>query len=196
MPLDQSLVARQAELKRLGFQLLHIEPKILIASRRSFYWDCMFTFVNYTVFVKRVETLSVQIMERDRPQFLSQAKELNPPKLPRGLQSGNAILIVYIADQVDSDAQQQCNKHLKLDFAQFYIPAALDLNCGTPFLFRKTPFWGAVYYIKFRYILTRLLFPQGTLNQEPLSTWGVTSMLLVCIYLVISLLIIILFILT
>jgi len=179
MPLDQCLVTRQAELERLGFQVLQVEPETLIAGRRSFYWDCMFTFVNYTVFVRRVTALSVQMLESERTQFLLRSKTLNPSSIPPGFQSGNAVLVVYIADQVDIDAQLFCEHQVRLGFAQFYIPAVLDLSRESAFLLRHTPLWGAVYYSKFRYILGRLLSPRGRPNQEPLSISGVITALLV-----------------
>lgn len=159
MSLNDSLVAQRTELERLGFQVLHIEHETLIAGRRSFYWECLFTLVNYTVFVRRVTTLSSQMMESDRSEYLLQAKRLNPSGLPRGLQAGNAVLIAYIADQVDADAQLLCEPNFRRYFAQFYIRAALDLGSNTTFLFKKKPFWGALYYSKFRYLLTRLLLP-------------------------------------
>lgn len=63
MPLNDSLIAYKNELERLGFQVLYIEHETLVAGRRSFYWECLFTLVNYTVFVRRVTTLSKQLME-------------------------------------------------------------------------------------------------------------------------------------
>jgi hypothetical protein len=174
MSLDQSLVTRRAELERLGFQVLQVEPETLIAGRRSFYWDCIFTYVNYTVFVRRVTALSVQMLESERTQFLLRSKTLNPSSF----QYGNAVLVVYIADQVDIDAQLFCEHQIRLRFAQFYIPAALDLSCESTFLLRRTPLLGGVYYSKFRYILIRLLSPRGMPNQEPLSISGVIATLL------------------
>jgi len=88
------------------------------------------------------------------------------------MQSGNAILVVYVADRVQPDAQNLCERQGKLGFAEFYVPAALDLERNAAFLIQKTPVWGAIYYSKFRYILARLLSPQGTPNQEPRSTSG------------------------
>ena len=108
MTLDRSLLPQQAELRRLNFQFLRAETTTIIAGRHSFHWDCIFTFITYTVFVKRVATLSAQMVEGDRPKFLSEAKSLNPSWLPRGLQAGDAVLVVYIADWVDVDAQLLC----------------------------------------------------------------------------------------
>lgn len=176
--LDQSFIAQQAELERLGFKILEAERNTLIASRRSFYWDCILTFVNYTVFVQRVTTLSAEMILSDRDRLISESKQINRSSLPRGMQSGNAVLVVYVADRVNPDAQELCERQGRLGFAQFYVPAALDLNQNAAFLIRKTPIWGAVYYSKFRYVLARLLSPQGTPNQEPLSTSGIILLVL------------------
>ncbi|MBE9012633.1 hypothetical protein IQ250_20750 [Pseudanabaenaceae cyanobacterium LEGE 13415] len=173
MTLDPSLIGQKAELERLGFQILQEEPNRIIASRRSFYWECLLTYVNYTLFVQRVNELSAEMMISDRDRFIPESKQVNLSPIPRGLQSGNAVLVVYVADRVKPDAQKMCERQGKLKFAEFYIPAALDLERNVAFLIRKTPAWGAIYYPKFKYILARLLSPQGIPNQEPLSTLGI-----------------------
>lgn len=195
MSLDQSLAIRQSELAQLGFQILAVEPTTLVAKRRTFYWDCIFTFVNYTVFVRRVTQLSGQMIEDERLQLLSRSNALNPSALPRGFQSGNAILVVYIADQVDIEAQRLCQSKARLEFAQFYLNGALDLSTESTYFIRHTPLWGGVYYSKFRYILSRLLAPKAGPNQEPLSTPGViiTLFMLVWFLLIALLLIVVVF---
>lgn len=178
MHADPSLLARQVELERLKFRILQVEPELLVASRRSFYWDCFFTFINYTVFVRRVVVLSAQTIESDRLKFLTISKKLNPSFLPRGFQSGDAMLVIYIADRVDVDAQLLCENNTKLGFAHFYIPAALDLSRKTTFLAKRTPIWGGIYYSKFRYMINRLFSSQSKLSREPLSTLGAISALI------------------
>jgi len=172
MTLDPSLIAQKAELERLDFKILEADHDRIVASRRSFYWECLLTYLNYTIFVQRVNELSLERMMNDRDRLIPESKELNRSRLPRGMQSGNAILVVYIADRVQPDAQNLCERQGKLGFAEFYVPAALDLKQNAAFLIQKTPAWGAIYYSKFRYILARLLSPQGTPNQEPRSTSG------------------------
>ncbi|MGG6269555.1 hypothetical protein ACQ4M3_33035 [Leptolyngbya sp. AN03gr2] len=178
MTLDSSLIAQQAELERLDFQILQADQDRIIASRRSFYWECLLTFVNYTVFVQRVRSLSAEMILNDRDRLIPESKQLNQSSIPRGLQSGNAILVVYVADRVEPDAQKLCERQGKLGFAEFYVPAALDLEGNAAFLIQKTPAWGAIYYCKFRYILARLLSPQGTPSQEPRSTLGIVFLVL------------------
>ncbi|HTL89368.1 MAG TPA: hypothetical protein VL134_08195, partial [Leptolyngbya sp.] len=150
MALDQALVAQKAELERMDFKILQAEDESLIAGRRSFYWDCLLTFINYTVFVQRVTTLSAEMILGDRDRLISESKRLNRSALMRGFQSGNAILVVYIADRVDFDAQVLCERQGRLAFAQFYVPAALDLSRNTAFSIQKNPIFGAIYYPKFR----------------------------------------------
>lgn len=174
MTLNSSLVAQKAELERLDFQILQADQDRIVARRRSFYWECFLTFVNYTIFVQRVKSLSAETILHDRDRLIPESKELNRSRLPRGMQSGNAILVVYVADRVQPDAQKLCERQGKLGFAEFYVPAALDLEQNAAFLIQKTPAWGAIYYGKFRYILARLLSPQGAPNQEPRSSLGMT----------------------
>lgn len=172
---DDFLPTQQAELKRLGFKTLKIEPGVLImASGRSFYWDCLLTFMNYTIFVRKVERLSAEVMDSDRTRFQALAKELNPASLPRGLQSGNAVLTVYIANEINTDAQQLCKKTRSISgFAKFYLAGALDTTQNNKYFATKSPLVGMVYYGKFRYLINRLLDPKTAPEKEPLSGSGV-----------------------
>ncbi|AFY75196.1 hypothetical protein Syn7502_03332 [Synechococcus sp. PCC 7502] len=179
MILDQSLSLRRDQLLDLGFKILHIESDTVIAGRRWFHWDCLFTLINYTVFVRRVTNLSLAMLESDHPQFLAKSQKLYPSFLPRGCQAGDAVLVVYIADQVDTESQFRCEHELNLGFAEFYVPAALDLSSKRLFLIRRIPLWGSLYYGKFRYILGLLLIPNSKTQQEPLSILGIVGMLLV-----------------
>lgn len=191
MPADHPLWAQQQELECLNFRILEVMPDSIIAARRTFNWDCLFTWVNYTVFVRHVSILTAQVIETDQISLMQKAQQSNRSPLPRGFQSGNSVLVVYIADQVDLEAQQLCRQRTKLQFAQFYLPAAIDSNQQT-YLLQKTPLWGFIYYKKFRYILNRLLQPLGTPNQEPRSTFGIilTFVLLTYIVLFVGLLIV------
>lgn len=101
-----------------------------------------------------------------------QAKHLIPSGLPRGLQAGNAVLVAYIADRVDADAQLLCERNFCRYFAQFYVLAALDLSSNATFLFKNKPFWSVLYYSKFHYLLTQILLSQRTPTNEPLSIVG------------------------
>ncbi|WP_299411396.1 hypothetical protein [Acaryochloris sp. IP29b_bin.148] len=171
MTADHPLSAQQQELSCLGFRVLEVMPDTIIAARRTFNWECLLTWVNYTVFVRRVPLLNAQVMATDQLTLMQQAQKANQSPLPRGFQSGNAVLVAYIADQVDLEARQLCQRKTKIRFAQFYVPAALDQDRQI-YLIQKTPLWGFIYYVKFRYILNRLLKPEGTPNQEPRSTAG------------------------
>lgn len=171
MTADHPLSAQQQELSHLNFRVLEVTPDTIIAARRTFNWECLLTWVNYTVFVRRVPLLNAQVMETDQQTLMQKAQQANQSPLPRGFQSGNAVLVAYIADQVDLEARQLCQRKTKIRFAQFYVPAASDHE-GQTYLIQKTPLWGFIYYVKFRYILNRLLKPTGTPNQEPRSTAG------------------------
>lgn len=190
MTAEHPLSAQQQELACLNFRILEVTPDSVIAARRTFNWDCLFTWVNYTVFIRRVSCLTAQVMEADQVTLMQKAQQSNQSPLPRGFQSGNAVLVVYVADQVDLEAQQLCQRRTKIRFAQFYLPAALDQDQQT-YLIRKTPLWGFIYYTKFRYILHRLLNPQGKPNQEPRSTAGIVLTGVIVLYMV--LLVVVLF---
>ncbi|MEO0807683.1 MAG: hypothetical protein AAFY33_15405 [Cyanobacteria bacterium J06643_4] len=175
MTSESFLPEQQAELDRLGFKTLKTEPGTLVmASGKFFYWDCILTFMNYTVFVRQVEVLSAAVMESDRTRFQALAQAENPSFLPRGMQSGNAVLSVYIANTVDTDAQQICQKPRSISgFAKFYLAGALDTTTGQQYYSTKSPMVGAVYYGKFRYLIQRLLDPQNAPAKRPTSMLGV-----------------------
>lgn len=181
MNTEHPLWPQQQELGWLNFRTLDVTPDTIIAARRTFNWDCLFTWVNYTVFVRWVALLTAQIMEADQVTLMQKARQAHQSPLPRGFQSGNAVLVVYIADQVDLEAQQLCQQRTKIRFAQFYVPAALDQNQQI-YLMSKTPLWGFIYYTRFRYILNRLLKPQGTPNQEPRSIAGMILTGMIILY--------------
>ena len=174
MTSESFLPEQQAELERLGFKTLKTDPGTLImASGKFFYWDCILTFMNYTVFVRQVEMLSAAVIESDRTHFQTLAQAENPSFLPRGMQSGNAVLIVYIANTVDTDAQQICQKPRSISgFAKFYLTGALDTSTGQQYFSTKSPMVGAVYYGKFRYFIQRLLDPKNAPAKQPTSILG------------------------
>lgn len=193
MTSDIFLAEQQAELQRLGFKILKTEPgSLIMASGRSFYWDCLFTFMNYTVFVRQVEVLSAQLMDSDRTRFEALAREMNPSMLPRGFQSGDAVLIAYIADTVNTDAQQICQKTRNISgFAKFTLAGALDTTTGQKYYATKSPMVGAVYYVKFRYLIQRLLNPQNAPTQEPKTVLGIGLLVMLATMFVLPVLVLI-----
>ncbi|MCM1981767.1 hypothetical protein [Lyngbya confervoides] len=172
MPDSYSLGAQRQELQRLGFEILKTDPHTLIAKRHNFYWDCLLTCVNYTVFVRSVDCLTPEMMAQERQSFFDQAQRLNPSPLPRGLQSGNAILVAYLAKRVTPEAQRICLGAPQKYFAQFYLPAVWDHSQGQLFILRQTPYWGRIYFGKFRYILSHVLLPHQPDSGEPRSQLG------------------------
>jgi hypothetical protein len=166
------LEAQRNELTQLGFRIVAEQPDRIVATTKRFHWECMFTRVSYVVFVRRVEELTAQIIEADRNELQQTAKSIDPSTLPRGLQKGTAVITAYVADRVSPDAQQLLDSKPKMRFAFFYIPSAVDQSTRLSHYFRSTPAWGAIYYSKFRYLISRLLTPQGTKPSWPVSTGG------------------------
>lgn len=194
MTSEPFLPEQQAELERLGFKTLKTEPGMLImASGKFFYWDCILTFINYTVFVRQVEVLSAAVMEGDRTQFQTLAQSENPSFLPRGMQSGNAVLTVYIANTVDTDAQQICQNPRSISgFAKFYLAGALDATTGQQYYSTKSPMVGAVYYGKFRYLIQRLLDPQNAPTKQPISLLGAGLLVILALMIIFPLFVVLL----
>jgi hypothetical protein len=85
---------------------------------------------------------------------------------------GGAVLPLYIAEKVDDSARALLERKSKIRFAFFYLPAALDLSSGRAHYLRGTPYWGAIYYSKFRFLIRRLLDPAGTPTSWPVSALG------------------------
>lgn len=168
-----SLELQRSELKRFQFQIVKDEPETLIGLRQKWYPDCLLTKLTDVVFVRKVQHLSVDIIEADRDQLQTDAKQLNPSLLPRGFQAGVAVITIYIADRVDFEAQSLCKQKPKIRFAWFYLPAALEQSSSKVFYLKDTPMWGFIYYSKFRYLIRRLLQPTDAPVQEPKSVVGV-----------------------
>ncbi len=168
-----SLDLQRSELERFQFQIVKDEPETLIGLRQKWYPDCLLTKITYVVFIRKVQHLSVDIIEADRDQLQTDAKQLNPSLLPRGFQAGVAVITIYIADRVDFEAQSLCKQKPKIRFAWFYLPAALEQSSSKTFSLKETPLWGFLYYSKFRYLIRRLLQPTDAPVQEPKSVVGI-----------------------
>ncbi|PZD72267.1 hypothetical protein C1752_03854 [Acaryochloris thomasi RCC1774] len=177
------LDAQRSELERFNFEIVKDEPETLIALRQKWYPDCLLTKMTYVVFVRKVQHLSVDMMEADREQLQANAKQLNPSLLPRGFQAGVAVITIYIAERVDFEAQSLCKRKPKIRFAWFYLPAALEQSSSKVFYLKETPIWGFLYYGKFRYLIRRLLQPTDAPVQEPKSVVGVVFGLVLVGYL-------------
>lgn len=181
LPDDRLLIEQQDELKRLEFEILKIDPGTLVTAKgRLFYWDYFFRSVDYTVFAKRVVVLSTQMMERDRRQFEALDEELNPQRWFISGFGRHRLLVVYISDSINTDAQQLCAK--KRDhriFNHSYFLGALDLSNNTKIFAQSTPIIGRVYYTKVNYLLNRLIDPQNVPIERPVSVWlGIVSLIL------------------
>ncbi len=177
-----SLELQRQELERFGFQLVKDGSDTLIALRQKWYPDCLLTKMTYVVFVRQLQHLSADMIEADRTQLQAEAKQLNPSLLPRGFQAGVSVITIYIADQVDFEAQSICKSKPKIRFAWFYLPAALEQSTGKLCYLKETPLWGFVYYSKFRYLIRRLLQPTGAPVQEPKSIFGMVFGIVLLVY--------------
>ena len=148
--------------------------------------DCIATKITYVIFVKKVDELTADRIDRDREELGARAKGLDPSVLPRGFQKGVAVLSMYVADRVEESARQMCLSKPKARFAHFFVPAVLDKSSGQTFFIQGTPAWGALYYSKYRFLIRRLLEPATAPASWPLSVGGIVLGLLILLLMAVS----------
>jgi hypothetical protein len=168
-----SLQYQRLELGRLQFKEISNTDDSIIALRKKWYWDCLFTRLTTVAFIRKVDQLSGEMIEKDRLDLSNQAKKLDSSLLPRGFQKGVAVLTIYLAQNVDASAQEKCLTKPKVRFAFFYLPSALEQSTGKTFILKETPIWGFIYYGKLKYLSQRLLSPSEVPPKEPLSSVGI-----------------------
>ncbi len=120
-----SLASQRVGLEHLGFRIVEATEDTLAATVKRFHWDCVFTRTTYVIFVRKVSELTPAMLEADRRELQSRAKQLDPSLLPDGLQKGIAVIVCYIADRVTAEARATCEREPKARFAFFYVPAVL-----------------------------------------------------------------------
>lgn len=165
-----------AELQRLGFAIVSRSEYEVVATRRRWCWDCFATNITFVVFLKATGPLSAAHIAGETGQLLSRARDLDTGGLPIGLQHGRAVFPVYIADRVEPDAQSLCSVAQPGRFSEMSFPAALDRSTGQAYYLRSTALWGAIYFVKLRFLAARLLEPASAPAREPLSVPGLVLM--------------------
>lgn len=171
-PLLPELQQRRDELERLGFSIVYQDAQSVIGTRAKWHWDCFFVKLTTVAWVKRVQEVSAQLMLQDRQWLQANGSQLDPSKLPVGMQKGRAATIVYLADRAWDDAKQAAMSSPPIEFGAISLPA-IRLVSGESFSFTGTPLWGAALYPKIKFIVRRLLDPQHPDSKEPLSMIGV-----------------------
>ncbi|MHB0915103.1 MAG: hypothetical protein ACYC57_10765 [Thermoleophilia bacterium] len=159
-------------LERMGYAIVEAGTDRIVAVRNKWYWDCIATNVTFAVFVQVVTSLDAARIEADVDRLIAEVDDLDPSKLPQGLQKGRVVLPVYVAVSVTPDARAKLNSEMKLRFATLVFPAALDSGTGEVFYLRTTPVFGSVYYSKLRFVAQSLLEPGEAPNKEPFSVPG------------------------
>lgn len=167
-----SLEPQRQELQRLGFTIVPAEDGIVIGVRRKWHLDCILTRISYVVFVRHVEHLTAEVIERDRIELEHRARGLDTSILPRGFQKGVAVVTAYVAGQVDEGARRLCEQKPKTRFAYFYLPGVVDAATGQVHYLRRTPVWGALFFSKFRFLMRRMLQPGAGSGHWPVSVVG------------------------
>jgi len=180
------LQAQRSELERLQFKIVKESDDSIIAFRKKWHWDCLFTRLTYVVFVRKVAKLDLETIERDRNELSGEAKRLDSPLIPRGFQKGFAVLTFYLAETIDDSARERLTTKPKVRFAFFYLPSALDQKTGKTYYLQDTPIWGYIYYGKFRYLTQRLLNPASPTGTEPFSPAGIGITVFICFILLLE----------
>ena len=115
---------------------------------KKFRWAWFATQLNTFILAPdfRGETVTVPSMEAFLTDGFAYAKK-NYKGWPRGLQSGLAVIAIFVADDFNDEAIEYCVK-LKAGkkFAGFTIPVAANSATGTVTYFEKKPIWGKIYY--------------------------------------------------
>ena len=167
-PLD----SRRAELERLGFKIIPSSNGV-IGARGKFYWDCGFTKLNVVVFVRQVELLDEATFESLKDEINEISKGVSTTVLPRGFQSGQAVVGVFIADQFDEALKHRlASSRSRGSFAKTFFPILIDAKSESASYYQKTPLVGGVYYGKFRWLAERLAKPGASDEKEPVSLMG------------------------
>jgi hypothetical protein len=170
---------RRTELERLGYSIVSKTDDELIGVRSRWCWDGLATKLTSVVFVRSVPILSASEIRADAARLPAAAKDLDPSRLPQGLQKNRVAIAVYIAETVEPDARQICASPQPIRLPSLFYPAAFERSSGTAYYSKATPLWGGVYYAKFRYLVQRLLEPATAPAKEPVSVFGIVMTVLV-----------------
>ncbi len=130
--------------------------------------------MNAVVFVREVDHLDHDAFENVKDELDEESKNHTSTLLPRGFQSGQAVVAVFIAQSISPSLKEEISsKRSKGAFAKLFFPVVIDAKSGEATYFDKTPFVGGVYYPKLRWLAKRLASPGADLQKEPLSWLGV-----------------------
>jgi len=174
------LDAQSAELTRLGYAIVSQGDEGIVATRSAWYLDAIASRLRSVVFVRSVRVLGTSELAQDKERLLAMARELLPSRLPRWLQKSRAVVVVYLADEVDPDARALCEAPQALGpFESLFYPAALDRSSGATYCWKGTPLWGGVYFSKLRFLVRRLTEPTAPPMREPVSVFGVVMTVVV-----------------
>ena len=177
-------------LEKLGFEIVSTEDsEYRIGIRQKWYWDCIMTKMTQVVVFREVDTLTLDVMEKDRIYLEKTASSLDPSRLPRGMQKGTAVLALYNAQHVSPEAKSRILSSPKIRFAFFYVPAVMNLSTGELHYITSTPTWGAIYYGKFRFLIRQLLSQNPTSESEPLSKIGLGLNILFLVIIILNIII-------
>ena len=164
---------QRTELEKLGYAIISQTGNEIIGVRRKWFWDCFATNLTMVIFVQTIESLTAARIDEDATRMIAQARDVDRSSLPLGFQRGRAIISVYLAGKVESDAQRLCSSPQKLRYATMFFPAAMDQSTGSVHYLRTTPFFGGFYFGKLRYPVQHLLESAKAPNKEPVSIVGI-----------------------
>ena len=132
--------------------------RAVIGYEKTFKWRWFATQMNTFVVVADMgeEELTVEKLESFLEASFAYAKR-NYRGWPRGFQSGMAVIVILISENVHPEAGQYCSE-LKTakKWAGFSVPVVVDSKSKEVFKFRKDPMWGRIYYPHFRKMIEDL----------------------------------------
>ena len=161
------------ELLRLGYSIVSESDHEVVGVRNVWHWDVIATNMTYVVYLRATGPLSRANIESEYRRMIEQARQLDPSRIPRGLQHGRTIVPVYMADSVDQDAVLLLESASPMRFAEQVFPMAFDRSARRAYYLRSTRIWGAAYVPKLRFLAQRLLEPASAPEKEPVSGCGV-----------------------
>lgn len=167
------------ELVALKFRIVSSTEEEVVAVRTRFHLECLATWVTYVVFARVARDLTATELETASVTLWDRARDVDPNRLPGGLQKGRLILSLWLADGPSAEAIEWARK-TRPRFAQFLVTGILDRSTGQVHGAESMPLIGAVYHSKSRFLVDRLLGGSRARSRRwPLSVFGLFLSLLV-----------------
>ncbi|HXH81076.1 hypothetical protein [Nocardioides sp.] len=129
-----------------GYQAHQADPTTFLAGvrRAVFRWRWGFTRLHTFVLFGRVEHATGDHVREFTALALRWAEQAKGG-MPRGFQTGAAVLPVLVCNTADASALEQLNRRPAKRFALFELPMLVDLSQGRWATYTGRMRWGGVY---------------------------------------------------